>query len=176
MKMKIAEINKLLSSSFEEIYNRVQHKEVEKQENTPDENKWTIGQHIYLLFQPNKTLYRRLKLSGFIKRYQFELYNKACRNYQTIVSNYQTKLYHIPCVTMAPISVNMDSVSLRKKELLLKQFNLVPEKVKKISEKHLEHLLLHHPLEGRRTLIKLLIWNAYHKLHNLNVLKKNTLT
>ena len=179
IKMIISEINNLLGKNFEEIHNWVMEEGSEKWTYTPSPNRWSVGQHIFHLRQANNALLKGLKIPNIIKRYQFGKRNRASRNYDVVVQNYNNKLSKIPPGTVAPISKSMPQPKDILREKCLKDLYILTEKIKKkstkLSDNTLDNLLLPHPLMGKMTIRELLMWNAYHTQHHLSVLKKDYL-
>lgn len=173
--MKTNQINQLLTENFEEIHSWIIEDANDLWEYGP-ENKWSVGQHVLHLLQSNNALYKGLKIPTFIKNYKFGKRNRPPRKYDEVIAKYNEKLMAIPAGTVSPFSVNMPKVTLSQRQLMLKQFYVVTEKVKsktlKIRDKTLDDSLLPHPLMGRMTLREILMWNAYHTKHHLKILKQ----
>ena len=76
---------------------------------------------------------------------------------------------------VGPFSRNMPDSLANEAEKYLSQLHELNQKLNKatlkLSEKQLDTILLPHPLMGKMTLREILMWNAYHTLHHINVLK-----
>ena len=143
---------------------------------THPEGKWTAGQHVIHLVQSNKPLLRALKLPSFVLKWRFGDCNRDPRSYDAVVQRYKEKLSSVGQGVLSPFSAKMpdspasDAQKWRKElEKLTDQINSTTTK---LNDKNMDQLLLPHPLMGKMTLREILMWNAYHTEHHLQILKE----
>ncbi len=139
------------------------------------EGKWTAGQHVIHLVQSTKPLLNALRLPDFILKWRFGTSNRPSRNFEEVVARYEEKLSKAGPGVVGPFSRNMPDSLANEAEKYLSQLHELNQKLNKatlkLSEKQLDTILLPHPLMGKMTLREILMWNAYHTLHHVNVLK-----
>ncbi len=140
------------------------------------EGKWTTGQHTLHLLQSIVPLNNALSLPKFIMRYKFGKSNRPVRDYHTVVNRYQERLKDVQGKTYGP-SKNMKTPSLSEKTYLLDRLQVESKKLQyktqKLSDKHLDNLILPHPLMGKMPLREIIMWTAHHIEHHTNTLKNN---
>ncbi len=136
--------------------------------------KWTAGQHVIHLVQSETPLIKALKLPNFILKWKFGSSNRPSRSYEEVVHRYEEKLAAAGPGVVGPFSRKMpDSVSSESHIWISKLSELnskINNVTKKLSDKELDTILLPHPLMGKMTLREILMWNAHHIQHHIDVL------
>jgi hypothetical protein len=139
------------------------------------QGKWTAGQHAIHLVQVAEALLKGINLPMFVLSWRFGKCNRMTKSYDEVVQRYKEKLFAAGPV-VAPISVNMPISPIEEETLWLdKLSNLntkLNKRMKKLSDHHMDTLLLPHPLMGKMTLREILMWHAYHIQHHKEVLEK----
>lgn len=139
------------------------------------ENKWTAGQHVIHLVQSSRPLLRALRMPTFLLKWRFGTSNRPSRSYDEIIKRYKDKLALSQGV-VGPFSVNMPDSSSSEAQSWLNEISQLNDSINKITlklkDKDMDTALLPHPLMGKMTLREILMWNAYHTLHHVEVLKE----
>lgn len=139
-------------------------------------DKWTAGQHVIHLVQSTEPLLKALKLPKFLLKWRFGTSNRPSRSYDEVVNRYQEKLAAVGPGIVGPFSRNMPSSISAESEIWFKRLNTLNQKLNqlttKLDDKSLDTVLLPHPLMGRMTLREILMWNAYHTNHHIEVLQE----
>ncbi|MBP9196223.1 MAG: DinB family protein [Saprospiraceae bacterium] len=142
---------------------------------TKPEGKWTAGQHVIHLVQSSKPLLKALQMPNFLLKWRFGKSNRPSRSYDEVVKRYKEKLALSQGV-VGPFSLNMPASDFSEaKNWLTKLYQLndgINKITLKLKDKDMDTILLPHPLMGKMTLREILMWNAYHTLHHLEVLKE----
>lgn len=171
--MEKQEITQLLDNKNQELHAFLEQQPVDKWEKGP-EGKWTTGQHILHLLQSAKQLNKALGYPKFLLRYKFGKSNRSPREYNAIVARYNERLEGAKGRTFGP-SKNMRTPSKNEKPELLKQLkeqeHILRKKTQKWKDKHLDNLLLPHPLMGKMPIREIIMWSAYHVAHHTKTLK-----
>ncbi|MGM5470368.1 DinB family protein [Flavobacteriaceae bacterium LMO-SS05] len=166
-------IAKLLDEKHQKLIHWLEDQDDEKWELGP-EGKWTTGQVTLHLLQSIKPLNTALSLPKFILRYKFGTSNREVRDYDTVVNRYQERLKTVAQGTTFGPSRNMGVPKLKEKQYLLNRLQVESKKLqyktKKMSDKHLDNLVLPHPLMGKMPIRELLMWTSYHVEHHTNQL------
>ena len=143
----------------------------------PD-GKWSVGQHIIHLVQSTKPLANALLLPNFMLKWKFGTSTRPSRTYQDTTKRYLEKLEKSRDL-VSKFSANMPITSASENKMWLDRFSklndLLNHRINTLSPKELDTIILPHPLMGKMTLREILMWNTYHTLHHLNVLKSNYL-
>lgn len=141
----------------------------------PD-GKWSAGQHVIHLVQSSKPLLKALQLPNFIIKWRFGKSNRPSRSYVDVINRYNEKLSAVGTGVVGPFSRVMPTSQPSESIKWLSEISDLNTKINKLtlgySKKSLETLLLPHPLMGKMTLNEILMWNAYHTEHHVNVLKQ----
>ncbi|TPV32476.1 DinB family protein [Paucihalobacter ruber] len=139
------------------------------------EGKWTTGQQALHLLQSIKALNDALSLPRFFIKYKFGTANRAVRNYDEVVRRYNQRLSEAKNATFKP-SEAMKIPPLSDKTYLLNRLKMENKKLqyktKKLQDKHLDALILPHPLMGKMPVRELLMWTIHHVIHHTNSLKE----
>lgn len=169
-----SELIQLNEDKFKNLFEFLEKHEDEKWNQGP-EGKWTAGQHIIHLIQGAKPLNRALGLPMFVLWYKFGKANRPPRDYNTVKTKYETKLAAAGNV-LSPFSRNMPDTPPEGKQAIIdnlkREKNVFVKKVNKISEKSLDKYLIPHPLLGRMLIREMVMWNAIHVDHHLDILKE----
>ena len=139
-------------------------------------DKWTTGQHIKHLVDSLQLLNKALSYPRFFLKHKFGLCNRENRSYTTVAENYRNKLSKNK-ERARIFNQKLQKPTLKQRDRLLTKFQIQQKKlqykVKKISNKNLDSLLIPHPLMGKMTLREIIMWTAYHTEHHTETLKKN---
>ena len=143
------------------------------------EGKWQAGQHIIHLIQSTKPLVKALTLyPKFVLKWKFGVNNRANKSYEEVVQKYHEKLALVPGL-VSPFSASMPYTKFADRERYFKELSDLNQALnrgtEKIKPQHLDTILLPHPLMGKMTLREILMWNAYHTKHHLDILNKKYL-
>lgn len=166
-------IAQLLEEKNQILLNLLQHQESDKWKEGP-KGKWTSGQQALHLLQSIKPLNDVLSMPKFLLRYRFGKANRAVRDYETIVNRYQQRLKEAEGMTFGP-SRNMKVPLFKEKDYILTRLQVENKKLqyktRKMSETHLDTLILPHPLMGKMPVREIIMWTAYHIEHHTKILK-----
>jgi DinB superfamily len=172
--MNPTQINEALSQNFIELKSLFDTQGAEFYMVQP-EGKWTAGQHVIHLVQSTEPLLKAMRFPGFVLGWKFGKNNREVRDYDSIVNRYHEKLAAIGNV-VSPFSSTMPTpTSDEMKEWIDKLDKLnkkLAAKTLSKSYKSLDTYLVPHPLMGRMTLREILMWNAYHTKHHVDILKQ----
>lgn len=148
---------------------------------TPDfwvkkpEGKWSAGQHVIHLVQSTRPLLRALRMPNFLLKWRFGKSNRPSRSYEEVVKRYKEKLALSQGV-VGPFSLNMPESDHSQAQSWLSQLSQLNDSINKVTlglkDMDMDTILLPHPLMGKMTLREILMWNAYHTLHHVEVLKE----
>ena len=140
------------------------------------ENKWTTGQQIQHLTDSIQLLNKALSYPKFLLKYKFGTCNREIRSFETVAKNYQKKLSEnqdrakkFNQKLKKPIENDRDSL-LTKLQIQNKKLQY---KTNKLKDKHLDSLVIPHPLMGKMTIREIVMWTAHHTEHHTEILKKN---
>jgi len=171
-KESIAEI---LEAKHQELFSWIEDQPDEKWLEGP-EGKWTVGQHIRHLVKSIRLLNNALSFPAFLIKYKYGTINRDLRDYDTVSKRYNDKLN----ANLERIKVFNNSVkkpTLAEKNNLLTTLKIQNKKLqyktRKLKDKHLNTLLLPHPLMGKMAIREMIMWTAYHTEHHKTTLKNN---
>ncbi|WP_262732999.1 DinB family protein [Gaetbulibacter sp. NE] len=168
-------IAELLESKHQILIDVLSSQDDEKWQQGP-EGKWTSGQQALHLLQSIKPLNDALSLPKFIIKYRFGTANRAVRDYAIVVNRYQERLQESKGIVYGP-SKNMKVPLLKDKNYILNRLQVENKKLqyktRKLSDKHLDTLILPHPLMGKMPLREIIMWTAYHVEHHTKQLQEN---
>lgn len=143
------------------------------------EGKWTTGQQAMHLLQSIKALNDALSLPQFFIKYKFGTANRAVRTYDEVVRRYNQRLAEAGKATFKPSKV-MKIPPLSDKIYLLNRLKMENKKLQyktnKMQDKHLDALVLPHPLMGKMPVREFIMWTIHHIIHHTNSLKENYVT
>ncbi|MDF1696113.1 MAG: DinB family protein [Saprospiraceae bacterium] len=172
--MKKAELLEVTEQKFQNLFDFLESHDDEKWNQGP-EGKWTTGQHVLHLLQGAKPLNRAMGLPMFFLWYKFGKANRGPRTYDTVEHKYKTKLAAAVNV-ISPFSKNMPDTPPEGKQDIIAQLSrqkdILLKKIKRISEKNMDTYLIPHPLLGRMLIREMIMWNAIHVDHHLDILKE----
>lgn len=138
------------------------------------EGKWTTGQQALHLLQSIKPVNDALSMPKFLLRYKFGKANRPFRDYTTVVNRYHERLEQAKGKTFKE-SQNMKVPELTDKTYILNRLQVEQKKLqyktKKMKNRHLDGLILPHPLMGKMPVREIIMWTAYHVEHHLSILK-----
>ncbi|WP_111684230.1 DinB family protein [Winogradskyella tangerina] len=136
--------------------------------------KWTTGQHALHLLQSIKPLNFALSMPKFFLKYKFGKANRPVRAYDAIVKRYEERLEQAQGATFRG-SQNMKIPPVSEKNYILNRLQTESKKLqfktKKMSDKHLDNLILPHPLMGKMPIREIIMWTAHHVEHHSETLK-----
>lgn len=172
--MQKEDINQLLENKHKELFDWIESQPEDCFEQGP-EGKWTTGQHIQHLVDSIKKLNHALSFPKFILKSKFGVSNRELRDYDTIVGRYQEKLSQNQ-ERAREFNKDVQSPSEKKFQELLTTLQIqnkkLQHKTNKFKDKHLDNLILPHPLMGKMPLREIIMWTAYHTEHHTKILKE----
>lgn len=172
--MNKTQLLELTNEKFDDLFAFLDHHE-DALWNKGPEGKWTTGQHVMHLIQSAKPLNRAMGMPMFVLWYKFGKANRGPRSYDTVKTKYRTKLAAAGNV-LSPFSRNMPETPIAGKQSLIDELNkqraILLKKIKRISEKSMDKYLIPHPLLGRMLIREIIMWNAVHVEHHLEILKE----
>ena len=167
------EIIKLLDKEYQELIDWLNKQPNETWEKGP-EGKWTTGQHILHLIDALKKINRALSYPKFILKKKFGIANREVRSYEAVAKKYQEKLIQYQDKA-ATYNKGMKVPLLEEKKELLNLFQIqhkkLQYKVNKWKDKHLDTVIIPHPLMGKMPVRELVMWTAHHTAHHRKTLK-----
>jgi len=108
--------------------------------------------------------------------YKFGKANRDVRDFEAIKQRYNERLEGSKGKTYKG-SQNMKIPQLSDKDYILNRLQTESKKLqyktKKMRDKHLDKLILPHPLMGKMPIREIIMWTAYHVEHHNETLKKN---
>ncbi|MEM9547881.1 MAG: DinB family protein [Bacteroidota bacterium] len=168
------ELIQLNNEKFQNLFDFLSTHDNDKWNQGP-EGKWTTGQHVMHLLQSAKPLNRALGMPMLVLRYKFGKANRGPRTYDVVQDKYKTKLAAAGNV-LSPFSRNMPDTPPDGKQTIIAQLDKAKEvllkKINRISEKSMDKYLIPHPLLGRMLIREMIMWNAIHVDHHLEILKE----
>lgn len=173
--MKKDEIVDLLERKHNDVFRWLEKEDEDKWLYAP-EDKWTVGQHFLHLVQSLKMLNKAMSLPKFFIKYKFGKANRPSRTYNEVVKRYQEKLaQNTERARIFNKDLRVPEVDEKRTllDVLMIQNKKLQYKTNKLSEKHLDELILPHPLMGKMTLREIVMWTAYHTEHHLQILKNS---
>jgi len=173
--MEATEINKTLDLHYEDLFLWFTDNGLEKWEYAPP-GKWTAGQHVMHLIQSTKPLINGLNMPALFLTYKFGKRNRPLRTYDQIINRYNERLSEVAGKVQSPFSANMPNIGVEAMDATLLRFKNLNDKLKTKTEKlrnsKMDNCLLPHPLMGRMPIREILMWNAHHCKHHLNILNE----
>ncbi len=140
------------------------------------ESKWTTDQHTLHLLDTLKLINKALSMPKFLLRLKFGTSNRDVRSFDEVTKRYNERLVGAKGKTYKG-SQNMGVPQINYKAYLLTRMQQEQKKLsyktRKISDKHLDNLVLPHPLMGKMPIRELLMWTPYHTEHHNKTLKEN---
>jgi DinB superfamily len=165
----------LLEEKHQNLFNWLEHHNIERWETGP-EGKWSTGQQTLHLLQSIKPLNTALSLPKFILKFKFGKANRAVRDFDAVKNRYLERLKEAIGITFKG-SQNMNVPSIKEKQYLLNRLQVeskkLQHKTKKWNDNDLDNIVLPHPLMGKMPVRELLMWTAYHVEHHTNTLKEH---
>ncbi len=139
------------------------------------EGKWTVGQHILHLVDASKLLNKALGYPKFILKYKFGKSNRDTRSYDDVSKRYQEKL-SMNQEKAKTFNQDLKTPSTSERKQLIAQLQVENKKLQarthKWKDRHLDTLLIPHPLMGKMTVREIIMWSAYHTNHHTDILKE----
>jgi len=164
-----------LEQAHQDLFNFLENQPNELWLQSP-EGKWTTGQQALHLLQSIKSLNDALSLPRFFIKYKFGTANRAVRNYDEVVRSYHQRLAEAKNAPFKP-SEAIKIPTLSDKTYLLNRLKIENKKLqyktKKMQDKHLDLLVLPHPLMGTMPVRELIMYTIHHVIHHTNSLKDN---
>jgi hypothetical protein len=171
--MNAIEITTLLKKNEKDLFSFFDYKQQGLWEFAP-KDKWTAGQHVIHLVQSSKALCGALMLPNFILKWRFGKNIRQPRTYDEVINKYNEKLSKTTGLVFEGSS-NMPESKESDMQKWFKNLSILNDKINaitlKISDKNFDEILIPHPLMGKMTLREILMWNAHHTEHHLQVLK-----
>ncbi len=172
--MQKEELINLLEDKHKNLFNWLEHQPEEKWEQGPD-GKWTTGQHVLHLVDSMKKLNSALSLPKFLLRYKFGKSNRDVRGYDDVVNKYLDKLSKNQ-EKAAKFNGYIKIPKLEERQGLLTTLDVEQKKLqrttKRWKDKHLDTLILPHPLLGRMPIREMIMFMGYHTEHHAMSLKE----
>ena len=132
-------------------------------------NKWTTGQHALHLLKNIKPLNDVLSMPRFLFKYTLGTTNREIRDYETIVNSYLQRLEDLknsPSITSKKIKIP----KIQDKRYILTRLQVESKKlqykIRRISDRNLDTLVLPHPVMGKMPIREILMLTAYHVDHH----------
>lgn len=139
-------------------------------------DRWTTGQHIQHLVDSARMLNKALRYPKFLVKYKFGTSNRPSRSYEEVAKRYQERL-QANQEKAKNFNKDLRRPELSERPSLIQALTSENEKLKKktlkLRDKHLDTLLLPHPLLGRMTFREIIMWTAYHTHHHCEILNKD---
>lgn len=174
MYMDKKEISDILESKHQELFNWLENEPIEKWGEGP-EGKWTSGQHFLHLVNSIKILNKALRTPKFLLKRKFGVSNRETRSYEEVAKRYEDRLNENKERARAfndGLRIPTEKERERLISMLQIQNKKLQYKVNKWSDKHLDTLLLPHPLMGRMIIREIIMWTAHHTDHHTRILKE----
>ncbi|MFY0604122.1 MAG: DinB family protein [Flavobacteriaceae bacterium] len=172
--MQKIEIITTLENKHQELFDWIEKQPIDKWIIGP-KDKWTSGQHILHLVNSIKLLNKALRVPKFLLKRKFGVCNRAARSYDEVANRYIERLNQNKEKAKA-FNINLKVPLKKEKERLVATLQIQNKKLQyktnKWSDKHLDTLLLPHPLMGRMTVREIIMWTAYHTDHHKDILKE----
>ena len=169
------EIASLIDESHLDLINYYKNQPDEAWEAGP-EGKWTSGQHALHLLQTLKTINYALSMPKFFLKARFGKSNRDVRDYDTVSNRYNERLSAVEGATFGP-SARMKPPKIKDKPYILNRLQTESKKLQYKTnhwkDKHLDNIILPHPLMGKMPVRELLMWTSYHTNHHISNLREN---
>ena len=168
------EIADLLEEKYHALISFLENQDDEKWTQGP-ENKWTSGQQALHLLKSIVPLNDILSMPRFLFKLFFGKTNVQLRDYNTIINNYQEELKSWEGKTIKG-SQNIRVPKIKDKAYILTRLQVESKKlqykIRRISDKNLDTLVLPHSVMGKMPIREILMLNAYHVEHHTKQLKE----
>lgn len=168
-------IAEILEEKHQELFDWLHATEDELWTQGP-ENRWTTGQHILHLVDSMRLLNKALRYPKFVIRYKFGTSNRPSRSYEEVAKRYEERLAENQ-ERAKQFNSKLRTPEPKEKSELMQDLQILNKKLqyktRKLKDKHLDKLLLPHPLMGRMTLREIIMWTAHHTDHHVEILKKD---
>lgn len=139
------------------------------------ENKWTTGQQALHLLKSIKPLNDVLSMPRFLFKYTLGTTNAEIRDYETIVRSYLIQLEEFKNRPDKK-SKTLKVPKLGDKRYILTRLQVESKKlqykIRRISDKNLDTLVLPHPIMGKMPIREILMLTAYHVEHHTKQLQE----
>ncbi len=168
------EITTILEEKHKDLFEWLADQNPEKWEMGP-EDKWTSGQHVLHLANSIKLLNKALRTPKFLLKRKFGTANRPVRSYDEVANRYDTRLAE-NLERSREFNQGLKVPPQKEKERLISLLQIQNKKLQyktqKWSDKHLDTLLLPHPLMGRMIIREIIMWTAHHTAHHTKILKE----
>lgn len=169
------EIANLLEEKYQTLLDWLEKQDNEKWTLGP-ENKWTSGQHALHLLKSIKPLNDVLSMPRFLFKYTLGTTNAEIRDYETIVRSYLIRLEEFKS-NPPKNSKKLKVPTIHDKRYILTRLQVESKKlqykIRRISDRNLNTLVLPHPIMGKMPIREILMWTAYHAEHHAKQLQEN---
>lgn len=169
------EITTLLENKHQELFQWLAEQPLDKWEQGP-ESRWTSGQHILHLVNSIQMLNKALRVPKFLLKRKFGVANRPVRSYQEVAKRYDDRLSENQS-RAREFNKGLRMPTLKEKERLITKLQIQNKKLQyktnKWSDKHLDTLLLPHPLMGRMIVREIIMWTAHHTTHHKQILNES---
>lgn len=173
--MEKKEIISVLERKHTDLFDWLEGQTTEKWEMGPD-GKWTSGQHILHLVQSIRLLNKALRTPKFLLKRKFGTANRPVRSYDEVAQRYEERLA-ANLERSRDFNKGLPTPSQKERQRLLASLQIQNKKLQyktnKWSDRHLDTLLLPHPLMGRMIIREIIMWTAHHTEHHTSILKEN---
>lgn len=173
--MQKEDIANLLEEKHNQLINWLQHQPEDQWEAGP-EGKWTTGQQALHLLQSAKALNDAMSMPKFLLKFKFGKANRNVRNFDAIVERYNERLKDAQGKTYGP-SKHMKTPKLKDKDYIINRLQVEHKKLQyktqKWNDKHLDGLILPHPLMGKMPVREIVMWTAHHVAHHTKRLQED---
>jgi hypothetical protein len=140
------------------------------------QDRWTAGQHILHLADSAQLLNKALGYPKFLIKYKFGTSNRPSGDYKEVAKRYEERLAESQ-EKAAKYNIDLKVPTVNDRKHLKQKLQILNKKLQyktnKLKDKHLDTLLLPHPLMGRMTLREIIMWTAHHTEHHVEILKKD---
>ncbi len=173
--MNSTKIITLLEEKHKDLFDWLNQKQEDVWISGPRE-RWTTGQHFLHLENSLKMLNKALSVPKFILKYKFGTANRPSRSYKEVADRYEVKLSE-NLDRAKKFNQNLEIPDLKKKASIVGSIHIQNKKLqyktKRLKDKHLDTLIVPHPLMGKMTLREIIMWTAHHTEHHYKILKKD---
>lgn len=174
-KMNTQHIVEIIDGKHQELFQWLSEQPEDHWVKAPD-GRWTTGQHILHLVVSARLLNKALKYPKFLLKYKFGTSNRPSRSYEEVAKRYDEKLAKNRD-RAKEFNKDLRSPATKEKQQLIDQLQILQKKLQfkteKLKDKHLDTLLLPHPLMGKMTLREIIMWSVHHTEHHLTILKND---
>ena len=168
------EIADLLEEKYHTLLNWLEQQEDSKWICGP-ESKWTTGQQALHLLKSIKPLNDVLSMPRFMFKYTLGTTTADIREYETIVRSYLIRLEEFKNYPPQGRK-NLKVPTLQDKQYIMTRLQVESKKlqykIRRISDKNLDTLVLPHPVMGKMPIREILMWTAYHVEHHTKQLQE----